>query len=300
MSQSKTLIVIEGPTASGKTGISIELAKHFNTCILSADSRQFYKEMSIGTAKPSLEEQSDVPHFFIDSHSVTEEVTASNFEEQSLVLLKEKFQSNDFVILVGGSGMFIDALCLGLDDIPSSLELKKQIQKEYDEDGLSPLLEELKKGDIDYYNVVDKNNPMRIQRAIEVIRLTGKTYSEQRVRQPLERPFNIVRFVLNHDRKVLYERINERVDSMLKNGLIDEVKSLEQYRNLTSLNTVGYKEIFEFLDGKISEEEAIENLKRNTRRYAKRQLTWFRRHDGAHWIDYSDKEHVCNEIITLL
>jgi len=300
VSQSKTLIVIEGPTASGKTGISIELAKHFNTCILSADSRQFYKEMSIGTAKPSIEEQSDVPHFFIDSHSVTEEVTASNFEEQSLVLLKEKFQTNDFVILVGGSGMFIDALCLGLDDIPSSLELKKQIQKEYDDDGLSPLLEELKIGDIDYYNSVDKNNPMRIQRAIEVIRLTGKTYSEQRVRKPLERPFNIVRFVLNHDRKVLYERINERVDSMMENGLIDEVKSLEQYRKLTSLNTVGYKEIFEFLDGNISEEEAIENLKRNTRRYAKRQLTWFRRHDDAHWIDYTEKEQVCNEIITLL
>lgn len=293
---SKKLIVIEGPTASGKTGVSIALAKKLKTVILSSDSRQFYKEVSIGTAKPDEKEQSGIKHYFIDSHSINDEVSAFRFEREALEVLEDEFKQHEYIILTGGSGMFTDALCYGLDDIPSSIEMRNKLQKELDDDGLFPLLEELKVKDPDYYSIVDKVNPMRIMRAIEVIRLTGKTFTELRVRNPKKRPFEILRFVLNHDRKVLYDRINLRVDQMMENGLLAEVEESLKYRSLTSMNTVGYKELFNHLEGNSSLNEATESIKQNTRRYAKRQLTWFRRHPNSIWIDYTNQQSVVDSI----
>ncbi|MEJ6616835.1 MAG: tRNA (adenosine(37)-N6)-dimethylallyltransferase MiaA [Crocinitomicaceae bacterium] len=284
----KYLIVIEGPTASGKTGLSIELAKRFNTCVFSADSRQFYKEISIGTAKPSSEEQAGIPHFFIDSHTLSDEVTAAQYEIEALELLDKEFQTKDAIILTGGSGMFIDALCIGLDPIPSSPELRKKVNDEFLSLGLEPLLEELKSKDPVYFELVDKHNPMRIIRAIEVIRLTNKTFTEFRVASPKQRPFEVHRFVINHPREKLYNRINLRVDEMMESGLLDEVKSVVQFRSLASLNTVGYKELFYYIDGNCTIETAVDKIKQNTRNYAKRQLTWFKKHPNTIWIDYTD------------
>lgn len=286
----KHLIVIEGPTASGKTGLSIELAKRYNTCVFSADSRQFYKEISIGTAKPSKEEQDGVTHFFIDSHTLVDEVTAAQFEKEALTQINIEFKSKDVIVLTGGSGMFIDALCIGLDPIPSSIELRNQINDEFQANGLEPLLDELKAKDPAYFQLVDQHNPMRIIRAIEVIRLTNKTFTEYRVAKPKNRPFKVHRFVINHPREKLYERINLRVNKMIDAGLIDEVKTVIHHRNLASMNTVGYKEIFNFIDGIWDLSTAIEKLKQNSRNYAKRQITWFKKHPEAIWIDFTDTQ----------
>lgn len=286
----KHLIVIEGPTASGKTSISVQLAKHFETCILSADSRQFYKEIAIGTAKPSSEEQDGIKHYFINSHNLEDEVSSSQYEKEALSILQDEFKSKEIIILTGGSGMFIDALCIGLDKIPSSKELKALIEEEIDLNGINPLLKELEQTDPQYYSEVDKKNIPRIVRAIEVIRLTGKKYSDLRKSQPKKRPFAIHRFVLNHERQILYDRINNRVDKMIQEGLIEEARSVEHLKHLTSLNTVGYKELFSFFKGEISKERAIELIKQNSRRYAKRQITWFKRHPESKWIDFQSIE----------
>lgn len=282
---SKKLIVILGPTASGKTSLSIELAKKLNTEIISADSRQFFKEMAIGTAKPSAEEQDGVTHHFIDSHSIEEFFTAGQFEEQALSSLENIFKKSDYAICVGGSGMYIDALCNGLDDIPGDLELRKELNELTENEGLDSLKKELEEKDPEFYKQIDLSNPQRLIRAIEVIRVTGKKYSEQRKKTPKKRPFEILKFGIHHEREVLYDRINRRVDIMVEQGLFEEVKSLSEYRNHNALNTVGYKEVFEFFDGKITREEAIELIKRNTRRYAKRQLTWFRKDESIRWVD---------------
>ena len=292
----KHLIVIEGPTASGKTSISVQLAKHFETCILSADSRQFYKEIAIGTAKPSLEEQEGIKHYFVDSHNLDDEVTSAQYEKEALSILQDEFKSKEIIILTGGSGMFIDALCIGLDNIPSSKETKETIQAEYDANGVTPLLNELKTSDLEYFNAVDQKNIPRIIRAIEVIRLTGKTYSELRKAKPKARPFKIHRFVLNHERQILYERINKRVDIMIQEGIIEEARSVEHLKHLTSLNTVGYKELFSFFNGEITEDRAIELIKQNSRRYAKRQITWFKRHPESKWIDFQSINQTITEI----
>lgn len=292
----KHLIVIEGPTASGKTSLSIALAKHYDTCVVSADSRQFYKELSIGTAKPSEEEQDGVTHYFIDSHNLEDEVTAAQYEKEALQLLEEEFKKQDVIILTGGSGMFIDALCIGLDNIPASKELRNELNTEFETNGLDPLLSELEQKDPTYFEEVDRSNPVRVMRALEAIRISGKTYSSLRENKPAQRPFEVHRYVINHDREVLYDRINLRVDIMMSQGLLDEVKSVEKFRNLSSMNTVGYKEIFEFLDDKTTLPEAVEKLKMNTRRYAKRQLTWFRRHKDAVWVSYDDTVEMQKEI----
>ncbi len=241
-----------------------------------------------------------VPHFFIDSHSIHDEVTAAQFEREALLLLEEQFEIHDKIVLVGGSGMFIDALCDGLDDIPTSPEVKDLVQQQFDEEGIEPLLEELKLSDQEYYEFVDKQNPMRIMRAIEVIRLTGKKFSELRKSQTKNRPFETKRFVINHDRKKLYDRINLRVDLMMKAGLLEEVKSVFSDRHLTSLNTVGYKELFSYLEGQASLDDAIELIKRNSRRYAKRQLTWFRRNPDAVWIEHDTNEKMIETILSHL
>jgi len=293
----KHLIVIEGPTASGKTSLSIELAKHFNTSIISADSRQFYRELEIGTAKPSKEEQSGIQHHFIDSHSVTDEISSARFEKEGLKILEKQFNSTNIIILVGGSGMFIDALCNGLDNIPVDTNIKQQIQAEYDEYGTHSLLNELKEKDPVYFETIDTNNPARIIRAIEAIRITGKPYSELRKSQPKTRPFQVHKYVINHERTLLYNRINLRVDLMIQAGLIDEVKAVQQHRDLSSLNTVGYKELFDYLDGNYTLEEAVDKIKQNTRRYAKRQLTWFRRHQDAVWVDFDQNSKMMDVII---
>ncbi len=296
----KQLIVIEGPTASGKTTLSIALAKVFSTVILSSDSRQFYKEISIGTAKPSIKEQAGIKHYFIDSHNLSDELSSGQYEKEALEVLDQEFKTHDKVILVGGSGMFTDAVCYGLDNIPHSPELREEITHQFEENGLSDLLQELKASDPEYFAEVDQSNPARIIRAIEVIRLTGKKYSEQRNEERKSRPFEVIRFVIDMDREQLYERINVRVDQMIEAGLLDEVKSVFSYRNLQSLNTVGYKELFAYLDGQCSLEEAIDQIKQNTRRYAKRQLTWFRRNESSHWIDYAETSKMVDSIVAIV
>ncbi len=272
------------------------LAKAYDTCILSADSRQFYKELSIGTAKPDAEEQQGVRHYFIDSHPVSEEVTSAQYEQEALAILEQEFEQHQVIIMAGGSGMFIDAVCLGLNEIPTSEALKNELIVLHASEGLTPLLNELQAGDPEFYQTVDRQNPSRVIRAVEVLRLTGKPYSALRNEQVPERNFLVHRFVINHPREVLYDRINRRVDEMMQKGLLDEVRSVQEYRHLRSLNTVGYSELFTYLDGECSLDEAVEKIKQNTRRYAKRQLTWFRRHEDAVWLTHTDLPGMVDEI----
>lgn len=300
MNMEKQLIVIEGPTASGKTSLAVELAKHFETVVLSSDSRQFYKEMSIGTAKPNSEEMAGIKHYFIDSHSLQDPVTAGKFEKQALEILEEEFKIHDTIILVGGSGMFTNALCNGLDNIPVFPEIQLELRKELEEFGPEKLLNELESSDADYFENVDKSNNMRILRALEVIRGTGSTFTSFRQNSSTERPFKVKRFVINHDRTALYDRINLRVDLMIENGLLEEVKQLDNFRNLAPLQTVGYSEVFDYFDGKWSLEECIDKIKQHTRNYAKRQLTWFKRNPDSNWIDFSNNTKMKNSILKLL
>ncbi len=294
------LIVIEGPTASGKTSLAVALAKALNTVILSADSRQFYKELSIGTAKPNLEEMEGIPHYFIDSHTISTPVSASQFEQEAMELIQGELAHHAKLILVGGSGMFIDALCVGLDSIPTDSAIQDSLRKELEEKGIEPLLQELKETDPEFFEQVDKQNPMRILRALEVIRLTKIPFSNWRKNELPKRPFEVVRFVINHPREVLYERINQRVDFMIESGLIDEVKSVSEYRNLTALQTVGYKEVFDYLDGSTDLETCISKIKQHTRNYAKRQLTWFKKHPEAIWLDAKPTNELCEEILQIV
>lgn len=296
----KQLIVIEGPTASGKTSLAVALAKHFQTVILSSDSRQFYKEMSIGTAKPTIDEMAEIKHYFIDSHSLQEPITAGKYEKQALEILEKEFKIHDSIILVGGSGMFTNALCNGLDNIPVFPEIQLELRKELEEFGSEKLLNELQKSDVDYFENVDKSNNMRILRALEVIRGTGKTFTSFRQNSTSKRPFTVKRFVINHERQTLYDRINLRVDLMIENGLLLEVKNLEEYRNLGPLQTVGYSEVFEYFDGNYTLEECIDKIKQHTRNYAKRQLTWFKRNPDSNWINFSSNAEMKNSILKLL
>jgi len=294
--QKKQLIVIEGPTASGKTALGVALAKKWNTVIISADSRQFYKELSIGTAKPTLEEQEGIKHYMVDSHQLEEEVSSAKYAREVNLILEKEFIHHDQLIMVGGSGMFIDAVCIGLDEIPKSDELKAELTNQWELLGLEPLLNELKEKDPEFYNEVDKGNPMRIIRALEAIRLTGQPFSKLRTNQEIKHNFEIIRFVINHPREVLYDKINRRVDIMLENGLLDEVKSVQHLKHLSTLKTVGYTELFNFLDGITNFQTAIDLIKQNTRRYAKRQLTWFRRHPEAIWLKSTETNLMVEEI----
>lgn len=292
----KQLIVISGPTASGKTALSVALAKHFNSCVISADSRQFYKEISIGTAKPTIEEMEGISHYFIDSHQLSDEVSAAQFEREALEILAERFKKHDTIILTGGSGMFVDALCDGLDRIPTSKEIRTQLQEQVDRGELELLLEELKERDPIYFEQVDRKNPVRVMRAVEVIRLTGLPYSELRKSKPKKRPFEVKRFIIEHDREFLYDRINRRVDIMMEAGLLEEVKSVLPLRHLSSMNTVGYKELFNYLDGNCSLEESVNMIKQNSRRYAKRQITWLKRNPSAQWIPFTTTDQMLQKI----
>jgi tRNA dimethylallyltransferase len=272
-----TLIVIGGPTASGKTALAIEKALEFKTEIISFDSRQFYKEMSIGTAKPTAEELSKVKHHFIDTISIEEEWNAGIYERKAIEKLNELFLENEYVVAVGGSGLYLNALLYGFDELPDKDEnLRKELQEELEEKGIEFLQEKIKNLDLEYFEKGEIKNPHRLMRAIEVSIISGKPYSSLKKLGTIERNFDYKIYMIQHEREKLYERINLRVDQMINDGLVEEVKSLLPYRNHNALQTVGYKEIFEYLDGKSALEEAIEKVKQNTRRYAKRQITWFK------------------------
>lgn len=281
----KELIVICGPTASGKTKLAINLAKKYNTEIISADSRQFYREMTIGTAKPNQEELCQAKHHFINSLSIHQDYSAGQFEKEGLACLNHLFQKNDKVICVGGSGLYIQALCEGFDDLPDVLpETRKQLQEELEKFGLEKLASELYEKDEFYFKKVNQKNPQRIIRALEIIRTTGKSFSSFRQKNVENRPFKVSKIGIDWDREKLYERINLRVDLMIEEGLEKEVKALYPFKHLNALQTVGYTELFDYFENKISKEEAIRLIKRNSRRYAKRQLTWFRRDETTKWV----------------
>jgi len=293
MISTKYLIVICGPTASGKTTLAIQLAQHFKTVVLSADSRQFYRELFIGTAKPTAEELTAVPHHFIDSLSIHDTYSAGDFERDALQLLDELFLQHEVVVMAGGSGLFIKAVCEGLDQYPEVPEsIRTTLINQLETEGLPSLLEELKTADSAYYATVDKQNPHRVIRALEVCRASGKPFSKFHNHQKKERPFNVLKIGLDWDRAVLYERINQRVDLMMEAGLLKEVERLAEFQELNSLQTVGYKELFSFLNGNETLEKAVELIKRNTRRYAKRQLTWFRKEAGLKWFPVENTSQI--------
>ncbi len=283
---SRNLIIIAGPTAIGKTSLSIEIAKIYNCPILSADSRQFYKEMDIGTSKPTDIEMEGVPHYFINSRSVTDEYNVGKYENDAINLIETLFQTNSCIILVGGSGLFINAVCCGFDELPqANEEIRNEINLLFTRQGIEGLQQALKKHDINYYLKVDLNNIRRISRALEVCLITGKTYTELRKGEIKNRNFNIIKIGLNALRPLLYNRINQRVDQMMLDGLLNEVKSLQKFKHLNALQTVGYKELFNYLEGNADFKSTIELIKRNTRRYAKRQLTWFLKDKEIEWFE---------------
>ncbi|MBQ6084025.1 MAG: tRNA (adenosine(37)-N6)-dimethylallyltransferase MiaA [Bacteroidales bacterium] len=280
----KHLIVLAGPTASGKTATAIKLAKALETDIISADSRQFYKELSIGTAAPTEEELSQVNHFFVHHLSIDDKYDVADYEKDVIFLLKHYFKTNDVIVMTGGSGLFIDAVCNGLDAMPDiSEEIRNRVTKMLEIEGLEALQKEVERVDPEYFQIVDKQNPRRLQRALEVFYQTGKPYSTFRRKNVAKRDFDIIKLAIHWDRDKLIERINKRVDLMMEQGLLDEVKSVYPKRHLNSLNTVGYKELFDYLDGKCTLEQAVEQIKINTRQYAKRQMTWLRKNNDYKW-----------------
>ncbi|OFY85601.1 MAG: tRNA (adenosine(37)-N6)-dimethylallyltransferase MiaA [Bacteroidetes bacterium RIFCSPLOWO2_12_FULL_35_15] len=289
----KSLIVIIGPTAIGKTSLSIALAKELNCPVISADSRQFFKEMSIGTAKPSKEEMQGVPHYFIDSHSIVEDYNVGKFENEAIGLLEKLFQKHNVVLMVGGSGLYIDAVCKGFDKLPEAdAELREKINSIFESKGMAGLQELLKDLDPEYYTKVDLQNRHRVSRAIEVCLCTGKPYSSLREGKNKERNFNSIKVGLNTSREVLYSQINQRVDEMMKQGLLEEVKALQAHKGLNALQTVGYRELFDYLDKKNDLFSAVELIKQNTRNFAKRQLTWFRKDPGIKWFEPDALEEI--------
>lgn len=293
----KYLVVIAGPTASGKTATAIQVAKALGTEIISADSRQFYKELPIGTAAPTKEEQAEVQHHMIHNLNVEDKYDVADYENDVLQLLKKLFIKHDFVVLTGGSGLFIDAVCKGLDSIPDiSDETRNRVNKLYEEGGLFALQNEVQRLDHEYYNIVDKYNPRRLQRAVEVCYQTGLPYSSFRNNTAKSRDFKIIKVALFWDRNELISRINIRVEKMVSEGLIEEAKAMYPKRHLNSLNTVGYKEIFEHFDGKTSLNEAIEHIKINTRQYAKRQMTWLRKNNDYQWFTIDEIPEMINYI----
>ena len=292
----KTLIVITGPTAVGKTALTIQLAQHYGVPIINADSRQIYRELPIGTAAPSEEQLRQVRHYFVASKSIDDYYNASMYEQDVLALLNQ-FKQSPIQLLTGGSMMYIDAVCNGIDDIPTVREdIREEMKRRYAEEGLEALCEDLKRLDPEHYAVVDKQNHRRVIHALEICYQTGTTYTSFRKQEKKQRPFQIVKIGLNRDREELYQRINQRVDQMMADGLLDEVKSLQDKRSNNALNTVGYKEMFTYLDGTWSLEEAVERMKGNTRRYARKQLTWFKRDEEMRWFHPQQQEEILKYI----
>ena len=289
----KKLIVILGPTASGKTGLSIEVARHFGAPVLSCDSRQFYREIPVGTAAPTVREQDGVPHYFVGNRSVTEFYNCGKFEQDALALLDELFLEYDRVVMVGGSGLYIDAVCEGMDDIPAvDPSVRPALQQRFEKEGLEPLAAELQRLDPEYYGKVDRQNPARVIRALEICFGTGKTYSELRRGRTKTRPFEIIKIGINLPREALYARIDRRVEAMLDAGLEAEARRVYPLRAHNALQTVGYRELFDWFDGKITRQEAIFLIQRNSRRYAKRQMTWFGRDPRVVWFTPEEVEEI--------
>ena len=289
----KTLVVVTGPTAVGKTALTMELAQHYGVPIINADSRQIYRELKIGTAAPTDEQLRQVPHLFVGSKSIDDYYNASMYEQEVLSYIKES--SSPIQLLSGGSMMYIDAVCNGIDDIPTVRDdIREEMKRRYQEEGLEALCEELRQLDPEHYAIVDRQNYRRVIHALEICHQTGKTYTSFRTQQKKERPFRIVKIGLNREREELYNRINQRVDQMMKDGLLEEAKGLINKRSVNALNTVGYKELFDYLDGRWSLEEAVERIKGNTRRYARKQLTWYKRDEDMYWFHPNDKQQLLN------
>ena len=294
----KTLIVITGPTAVGKTDLCLDIAKYFGIPIINADSRQIYREIKIGTAAPTEEQLQQVRHYFVGTQALTDYYSASIYEQEVMSLLDTLFQTSDYALLSGGSMMYIDALCNGIDDIPTvDDETRNTLKRRLAEEGLESLCEQLRVLDPEHYEIVDKKNPRRVVHALEICLMTGRTYTSFRTNEHKERPFNIIKIGLTRDREIIYERINRRVDIMMEQGFLDEARSVYPLRHLNALNTVGYKELFAYLDGTWSLEEAIERIKGNTRRYARKQLTWYKKDPLVTWFSPDDKKLILNHII---
>lgn len=284
------LIILLGPTGVGKTELSLRIAEHFGSPIISSDSRQLYKDLPIGTAAPTAEQMARVQHYLVGTLSLTDYYSASNFEEDVIKLLAKLHQTHPAVVMTGGSMMYIDAVTKGIDDIPTvTPEIRSSIYKQYETEGLASILEELKKADPIHYEEVDRNNYKRVIHAVEICRMTGKPYSSFRTNTKKERPFRIIQIGLNREREELYERINRRVDQMMADGFLEEARRVFPYRHLNSLNTVGYKELFNYLDGTWTLDFAIEKIKRNSRVYARKQMTWFKRDTEIKWF-HPDEE----------
>ncbi len=297
MTATKQLIVVVGPTGSGKTSLSIDLARTFSAPIISTDSRQLYRGMPIGTAQPTTEELQAAEHHFIACRNIDEEFNCGAYEIEALKRLEQLFESHERVIAVGGSGLYIKALCEGLDELPEvSEELREGLRQRLSTEGLESLLKELELRDPQFYQTVDRQNPSRVLRALEVCLASGRPYSDFRGGEKQARDFNIIKVGIDMNREQLYERINRRVDIMVADGLESEALALYPHRSLNSLQTVGYREFFDYFDGTISQEEAIDLIKRNSRRYAKRQMTWFRRDDNIKWFSSPDSEPVVDYI----
>ena len=279
-----TLIVLIGPTGVGKTELSLRLAEHFHTSIVSADSRQLYADLKIGTAAPTSEQLNRVPHYLVGTLKLTDYYSAARYEEEALATLDNLFRQHDTVILTGGSMMYIDAICKGIDDIPTvDTETRELMLQRYETEGLEKLCAELKLLDPEYYRIVDLKNPKRVIHALEICYMTGKTYTSFRTQQKKQRPFRIIKVGLTRDRAELYDRINRRVDIMIEEGLLEEARNVYPYRTLNSLNTVGYKEMFNYLDGTWELPFAIEKIKQNSRIYSRKQMTWFKRDEEIRW-----------------
>lgn len=297
----KTLLVLLGPTGVGKTDLSIELARHYRTSVISCDSRQIYKEMNIGTAVPEREQLAAVPHFFIQTVSVRDYFNCWEFEQQALRKIRELFEERDVVVMAGGSMMYIDAVCKGIDEMPTiDDEVRASVKEMFERDGIEASRLLLKKLDPEWYARVDLKNGKRVMHALEVCLMTGKPYSSFLTRTVKEREFNIVKIGLNREREELFDRINRRVDIMVESGMEEEARALYPLRHLNALNTVGYKEWFDYFDGKFDREEAIRLIKRNTRRYAKKQLTWYRNDPDIHWFHPSQKEEIRSILNSLI
>ena len=292
---SKTLVVITGPTAVGKTALTMQLAQHYGVPVINADSRQIYQELKIGTAAPTDEQLRQVPHLFVGTKSIDDYYNASMYEQEVLACLEA--QPSGISLLSGGSMMYIDAVCNGIDDIPTVRDdIREEMKRRYKEEGLEALCEELRQLDPEHYAIVDRQNYRRVIHALEICHQTGKTYTSFRTQQKKERPFRIIKIGLNRDREELYNRINQRVDQMMEDGLLDEVKGLVDKRQTNALNTVGYKELFDYLDGRWPLDEAVERIKGNTRRYARKQLTWFKRDENMRWFHPDDIQDILNYI----
>ena len=297
MNSKPTLIVLIGPTGIGKTDLSLNIAEHYNTEIISADSRQLYADLKIGTAAPTPEQLARVKHHFVGTLQLTDYYSAAQYEAEVMKKLDELFKQHSVIVLTGGSMMYVDAVCKGIDDIPTvDEETRKTLMQHYENVGLERLCAELKILDPEYYDIVDKKNPKRVIHALEICYMTGQTYTSFRTSQTKERPFNIIKVGLKREREELYARINKRVDIMMEDGLLEEAKSVYQYKNLNSLNTVGYKEMFKYLDGEWELPFAIEKIKQNSRIYSRKQVTWFKRDNDITWFHPDDTDNIMSFI----